>query len=476
MSLRLRLTLWYTALLLVLLTLIAFMSLSLVRTSTLTRVDEELRDRGGQVARVLAYSLPSSSLTEVLLSAVGTSFDQELYVQVLDREKRIVYRSSRLASGRIPLPEAYYQQALSGASGYYSLSVRGPDDLRVYYQPITFNNEIVGAVLVARSLAFEQQILRQLAKNFAWIILIALIVGASVGYWLAGAALRPIQEATATALAITRTGRLDARVPISGARSDEIGTLINTFNEMLGRLQELFERERRFSGDISHELRSPLTTILGNLSLLKRADALPETERAEMLAEIETEAQRMRRLISDLLLLAQADADPTVAHKPVELDTLMLEVYRQAKRRATGREFRIVHEDQAIVMGDAERLRQMLVNLVNNAIQYTPEGGRIELSLQRKGDYAEIQVRDTGRGIAQEDLPYIFQRFYRADKARSRQLGGTGLGLSIVKWVVDAHAGVIEVESELDVGTTFRVRLPLAPTGEPARGRKEHAT
>ncbi len=458
MSLRLRLTLWYSTLLLVLLVLIAFISLSLVSSSTLTRVDEDLRERGEQIARLLETGEPGGAFTELFLSAVLGSFSREMAVQVLDAKGNILYSSA----GRIPAPKAYFQQGLAGARGYYSLSIRSPNDVRVYYTPIMVNQEVVGVVLVARNLIFEQQILRQLAKIFAWIILIALIIGAGVGYWLAGAALRPIQEATATALAITRTGRLDARVPISGTRGDEIGTLINTFNEMLGRLQELFERERRFSGDISHELRSPLTTILGNLSLLKRADALSEEERTEMLAEIETEAQRMRRLIADLLLLAQADAEPVIAREPVEMDTLMLEVYRQAKRRADGREIRIVHEDQAIVLGDAERLRQMLVNLVNNAIQYTPEGGRIELSLERDGDFAEIRVSDTGRGIAQEDLPHIFERFYRADKARSRQMGGTGLGLSIVKWVVDAHGGRIEVESELGKGSTFIVRLPLA--------------
>jgi heavy metal sensor kinase len=313
-------------------------------------------------------------------------------------------------------------------------------------------------------MAPELAILRELATNFFWMIVVALIVGAGVGYLLVGAALAPIQHATSTALTITRTGRLDRRIPITSNREDEITTLISTFNEMLDRLQELFEKQRRFSGDISHELRTPLTTILGNISLLKRASSLPEAEKQEMLDEIEAEAQRMKRLIADLLLLAQEDADMVMRHEPVELDTLMLEVYRQIKRHADKVDIEIVHEDQAVVLGDADRLRQLLVNLLNNAVQYTPAGGKIELSLDRRGDKAEITVRDTGQGIAPEDLPHIFDRFYRADKARSRTKGGSGLGLSIVRWVVDAHHGEIEVESTPGQGTTFRVRLPLLRT------------
>ncbi len=277
-------------------------------------------------------------------------------------------------------------------------------------------------------------------------------------------------------MAITRTGRLDRRVPVSSTRNDEISLLISTFNEMLDRLEELFDKQRRFSGDISHELRSPLTTILGNVRLLKRADLLPLEERVEMQGEIEADAERMNRLISDLLLLAQADADLTIIRKQVELDTLLLEVYRQAKRRTDNVvEVRLLHEDQAVILGDADRLQQMLVNLINNAIQYTPAGGHVDLSLECKGHQAQITVSDTGQGIEPEDLPHIYDRFYRTDKARSRAVGGTGLGLSIVKWVVDAHGGEIDVESELGKGTTFRVRLPLADASDGERKRQRSA-
>ncbi len=465
MSFRLRLTLWYTTLLAILLLLIAVMALSLVRASVLAGIDSESKSKGDQIARLLALGATSDPLANILAPAVSDSFAPEIYVLVRNLDRRLTYRSTNLANKIIPFPDPYFQQALQGASGFYSLSFQRPDDLRVYFTPIMLGGEIIGAVQIGRTLAAEQAILRQLAANFFWIIAFALALGAGVGYWLAGVALRPIQEATTTALEITRTGRLDRRVPVARARNDEIGALVNTFNEMLARLQELFDRQRRFSGDISHELRTPLTTILGNTTLLKRGASLPQEDRDEMLDEIESEAQHMRRLVSDLLLLAQADADLVITRERVELDTLLLDVYRQARRRAPDRELHLLHEDQAVVMGDADRLRQMLINLVNNAIQYTPAGGRIDLSLECLGAAAQITVSDAGQGIAPSDLPHIFDRFYRADKARTRAAGGAGLGLSIVKWVVDAHWGEIDVDSTPGAGATFRVRLPLAEPG-----------
>ncbi len=474
MSFRLRLTLWYTALLAALLVLIVVMASSLVRASVMQDIDNNLKRQGDQIARLLQTGAPRGSLAAILTARADELLPPDVYLIVRDRDRWLIYRSENLANRLIVFPEAYREQAWQGRSGFYTTPFGQTGELRVYFVPVVFGGETIAAVQVGRLLTSEQALLRQLVGNLSWILVVALGLGAAVGYWLAGVALRPIQEATTTALEITRTGRLDRRVPITRSRNDEIGTLINTFNEMLARLQELFEKQRRFSADVSHELRTPLTTLLGNITLLKRWETLPAAERAEMLAEMEVEAERMRRMISDLLLLSQADADRVLVRERVELDTLLLEVYRQARRRAEDREIVLVREEQAVVMGDAERLRQMLVNLVNNAIQYTPPGGRIELSVACLGNQAQITVSDTGQGIAPEDLPYIFDRFYRADKARSRAAGGTGLGLSIVKWVVDAHGGEIDVQSQVGKGSTFRVRLPLAepchrtPTPSPA--------
>jgi len=453
--------------------LIVVMAVSRVASNVRANIDSELKNKGDRVVRLLELTVPSTPLSGLIEPTLNAVSEPEMYVQVRDQARRTIHRSSNLGGVVIQFPESYFRQTLNGMAGYYNVTWVHPDDVRVYFAPVTFGGEVIATVQIARNLTSEQTILSELSESLFWIIALALAAGAAIGYGLAGIALRPIQEATATALAITRTGRLDRRVPISSTRNDEIGRLISTFNEMLDRLEELFDKQRRFSGDISHELRSPLTAILGNIRLLKRADAIPPTERVEMQKEIEAEAERMNRLISDLLLLAQADADPIIIQKPVELDTLLLEVYRQTLRRADDAiEVRLLHEDQVVVLGDAERLRQMLVNLINNAIQYTAPDGRVDLSLERKAGQAQITVSDTGQGIAPEALPFIFDRFYRTDKARSRAAGGTGLGLSIVKWVVDAHDGEIDVESEPGEGTTFRVRLPLADATAEERKRR----
>ncbi len=462
MSLRLRLTLWYCTLLALLLALIAILALALVRASVLADVNNDLQRKGDQIASLLEMGAASAPVASLLGPAVDASFAPETYVLVRSLDRRVAYRSNNLANRLIPLPNPQFEQARQGRNGFYSLSFQRPNDLRVYFRPVHFGGDIINIVQIGRTLATEQAILRRLTINLFWICAAALALAAGVGYWLAGVALRPIQQATATALEITRTGRLDRRVPVSRARQDEIGALVSTFNEMLARLQEQFERQRRFSGDISHELRTPLTAILGNTTLLKRGAALPPAERADMLDEIEAEAQHMRRLITDLLLLAQADAGLAIQHERVELNVLLQDVYRQAKRRAGDRALSIIHDEPAIILGDADRLRQALVNLVENAIRYTPPTGRIELGVRVIGAQAEITVSDTGQGIAPADLPHIFERFYRVDKARTRADGGAGLGLAIVQWVVEAHWGEIDVESRPGEGSTFRIRLPLA--------------
>ncbi|MBA3534598.1 MAG: hypothetical protein H0T73_21990, partial [Ardenticatenales bacterium] len=199
---------------------------------------------------------------------------------------------------------------------------------------------------------------------------------------------------------------------------------------------------------------------------LKRGALEEPEERDEALTIIESEVARLNRLVADLLLLARADGGEKLAKQPVELDTLLLEVFRQGRLLATASghsiRLRLGHEDQATVLGDPDRLKQLFLNLVDNAIKYTQEG-EVVLSLWKDEALGEVrvEVQDTGIGIALESLPQLFRRFYRTDKARSRQLGGTGLGLAIVHWIVQAHEGAISVESEENKGSTFIVSLPL---------------
>jgi two-component system, OmpR family, sensor kinase len=288
---------------------------------------------------------------------------------------------------------------------------------------------------------------------------------------LARTALRPIQAITETARRITQAQDLSKRIPVT-VPNDELGGLTETINGMLARLEDLFKAQQRLVADVSHELRTPLTTIQGNLDLLRRGAADDPATRSSTLRAIADETARMRRLVNDLLLLAQADAGLKLHRQPVEMDTLLLEVYRQAQVMAQGVTVRLGAEDQALVSGDADRLRQLLLNLVDNALKHTtPGSGQVTLTLRRAGGWVRVGVEDNGSGVAPEDLPRIFERFYRADPSRSRP-GGSGLGLAIAKWVAEAHGGRIEVESQVGHWSTFTLWLPelVMSPGQAATG------
>lgn len=296
------------------------------------------------------------------------------------------------------------------------------------------------------------------------------ICGAAVGGWLlAGRALRPINRITTTAASIaTADGRavnLSARLDEPHA-NDEVSRLARTFNAMLDRLETAFVAQRRFLADASHELRTPLTAIRGNADVLRRqADSWPDRpERDDTIAALDDmrrESARMSRLVSDLLLLARTDApEHHSPFTPVALGPIATEAVRTLDAITSGRTVTVAGES-AVVLGDADRLRQLVIILVDNAIRHTSEDGHIAVSIASDGDGRPIlTVRDDGEGIAPEHRPHIFDRFYRADSARARATGGTGLGLAIARSIVADHDGAIDVESVPTVGSTFRVVFP----------------
>jgi two-component system, OmpR family, sensor kinase len=281
-----------------------------------------------------------------------------------------------------------------------------------------------------------------------------------VGWLMAGWALRPVATLTASASAIARARGFGRRVPVESP-GDELGQLALTFNHMLASLEQAYEAERRFVSDASHELRAPLTAIQANLDLLERLPDLPEAERAEAVAEASREAQRLAQLVADLLALARADSGITLRKQPVEIDAIVFEVLAQARHLAKGQRLEIGRLEPGIVEGDPDRLRQLLLILLDNALKYTPPTGEVTLSLERNGTRAGLVVKDTGVGIPPQDLPRVFERFYRADAGRARDPGGTGLGLPIARWIAEQHGGTISLESTLGRGTTASVLLPL---------------
>ncbi|HTP10237.1 MAG TPA: HAMP domain-containing sensor histidine kinase, partial [Anaerolineae bacterium] len=302
---------------------------------------------------------------------------------------------------------------------------------------------------------------------------IGVLAAAFVGAFLARKALEPIDRITQTASEIAGGGDLQRRITKPGP-PDEVGRLTETFNGMLDRLEGMFKAQQRFTADISHELRTPLTTIRGNVDLLQRMGGADKAS----IDAIRSETERMIRLVGDLLLLAQADAGLPIRREPVAIDQLAGEVVRQLQVISGGVQVSLLSEidEPLCVDGDPDRLRQLLLNLIDNAIKYTPSGGEVKVHVARENGSARLDVSDNGPGIPPEHLqigpngaPLIFERFYRVEKSRTRSASGsngrsgsgTGLGLSIAYWIAQAHSGRIEVHSEAGSGTTMTVWLPL---------------
>jgi two-component system OmpR family sensor kinase len=475
MSIRLRLTLWYTTILAMVVVVFGAALYYLLTLTLLTGIDEQIEVTATRVAESARITLSPFLLEQVIeLPDLDMFATPGVYIQVFAiNSSQVVGRSGNLGEAALPIEEENVRMMLDGQPHIETRTV-GAQRLRILSLPLTFENRVEGAVQVATSLAQVDQTQRQLLSIEVAGGVLAIAVSAALGALLARVALRPIDQITQAALAISRTEDLTRRLDVRGP-ADEVGRLAATFNEMIASLETLFATQRRLIADVSHELRTPLTTIQGNVDLLRRGAAEDVAVRREVLADIESEMSRMSRLVADLLLLARMDAGGSLEKEKVELDTLLLEVYRQARLVSDGVEVHLGHEDQAVVLGDADRLRQLLLNLIDNALKYTPAGGRVTLSLFHDGSWVQIVVNDTGIGIAPEDMepgttgtPLIFERFYRADPARSR--GGTGLGLSIAYRIAQAHGGWIDVESQVGEGTTFTVHLP-ASDGSRISGR-----
>ncbi len=318
-------------------------------------------------------------------------------------------------------------------------------------------------MLVGRSLGLIDGTLPDALGLLGIAALAAMLITLASSRWLTAHALRPIVEVTRVAKRIAATGQVGERVAVPPAH-DELFELTTTLNEMLERLDQTVRRQRQFLADASHELRGPLMVIRGNLDLLQM-DLSAEDRRASA-AEASEEAERMARLVGDLLFLAEQDAHERLDSAPVALNEVVAEVWQRACTLDAGRHQLVLEcNEPAVVLGDRYRLSQMLWNLVDNALRYTNPGGSVRLCLRNLGQVAALTVADTGISIPAEHVPHIFERYYRVDRARSRNESSTGLGLPIVKQVAEAHGGQVRVHSEPGVGTTFTVALPVSQTG-----------
>lgn len=368
----------------------------------------------------------------------------------------------------VPITDWLLTKALNGQDAWGYTTLADGHRARVLYSPILVQDQsgqkaVLGVLLAVTSLELLDDLMSQLGFLLAVVSSVLLVTGALGSYLLAGRALSVVNRVTSKAREIQTSQDLSRRIP-EPRTNDEIGHLVRTFNAMLARLDEAFKAQRRFVADSSHELRTPLTVIRGNLHLLRRAETAEE--RADLISITEGEVSRLNGMVNDLLYMAQMQAghDLKPVLRPVELDSLLLDVFALARSMASLREQRVVlvHEDIATTRGDRDQLQHLLLNLVDNAVKYTPPGGTIALGLWSEEEWARIDVSDTGPGIEESDLPMLFDRFFRTQDARSSQREGAGLGLAIVKSIAEAHNGVMEVYSEPGKGSTFRVWLPLA--------------
>src|SRR2546421_4315067 len=507
-SLRLRLLLWYGSLIAVALGFFALLFLLL----TTDAIDSSVNSAVGTEARVAMLDVlddlsaaPPYWPGQLTMRVVDAYRDPGVVVEVLDAQGHVRYLST--SGTRVPLTNETTRTVLAGQPPALYDTVVDGQHVRVEALPIRApvhgvsgsangvpigNGPVIGVLLVAKSLS-DVDATKSLLRALLLLSGVATLVGTLIASWIiATRVLHPLSQLVVTARSIatstvrgTRLGNLSKRVPRPGGH-DEMVQVVETFNEMLASLESATQAQRRFVADASHELRAPLTTIQGNLAFLQRhLDELPPEERSTMLADAHEETLRLAKLVEELLFLARTDAsmeaqsgtqemEASIAESarnapPVELDHALLQLVRQLRKRLSMEgsmlKLEIGHIEAVRVCGDEESMRRVALILLDNALKYTPasseEGmGRVTVSLERMDGQAVLRVRDTGIGIDPADVPHLFERFYRADRARSRQ--GTGLGLSIAQTLVEQLGGRITAESTPGKGSTFSIWLPLA--------------
>jgi signal transduction histidine kinase len=392
-----------------------------------------------------------------LLSAPG------LFVEVWDSDARLVVASRGLPPAGLPWAGDAHDVIRTGLVRLESLPIGAGQRVRILTRPIVEDRHTIAVVRVAESLHLIDNALNGLVRLL--IVGGTLVLGVCiVATWLVvSRALEPLEAMAATAQHIASTG--DIGVSVSTRGTCEIARLGVAFGRMVERLRHLLQSQRQLLADTSHELRNPLTVIRTDLDLLGR-ELHPDT-RQEVAAEAQAEAARMTRLVSDILFLAREEIATRGPLELVRLDELATDVVERFRQVAPDHDVRVGQLAAVSVLGEADRLRQMVANLVENGVRYTPAGGQIVVNVWLDdAKTATLEVVDNGIGIPAEHLPRIFDRFYRVDPARGRSTGGTGLGLAIVKHVVTSHGGSVEVVSTPGTGSRFVVRLPAQqPSG-----------
>lgn len=466
MDIRWRLTLWYFLTTFIILLLFSagiyiFMNHQLYRA-----VDQQLDTVVKSIQG--SYAPTTKQFDIVRPDSVKENPFISYYLIVYDETGRPVYSSPLTKTVSLPVPLSLKQMELEKVverkvpqyDKYLHPDGKGRVTFRAINRKIYFNGRQIGWVTVASSIEKVEEALQKLLMTIViFIVVISVLIGVS-GFILTRKSLRPVDVITRKANHISHTN-LNER--INGITTkDELGRLSDTLNHLLERLQKSFDSQRQFLADAAHELKTPLSVLRAHWESELNNEELSLEFKEKLVHDVET-VSRLTHLINNLLLLAKTeDIKTSFVFSDCELDTLLQDVVSDAEILADMKEQRIIVEEllPAKIHGDRERLYQLFFNVIENAIKYTQETGEIILSMQEQDGRVMVEIKDNGPGIPEEDLPHIFDRFYRVQKDRSRKTGGSGLGLTICKLIVEAHNGKIEAESEPGVGSVFRVVLP----------------
>lgn len=460
MSIRIKLRLLYLASIAATVTVFGIGLQLLLMAHVDSEVDETLRARAREVVRIAQVSGGLTGVRPEVGMLIELPVDElrerEVYLQVLDPLGHPVVASVNLRGQSLPVTDGARHVIETRQESLETINVAERFRLRLLSVPIERGEELVGVLQSAQSLQLADSTTERSRNLLIGGAAVVFVVASLSALYLTRTAVNPVADITRTAEAIYLQGDLSRRISV-GAGKDDLSALGRTFNRMLDHIEESVEAQRRFVGDASHELKTPLTVIRGNAELLGRD---PEGSDTASTSAITREADRMQRIVNDLLAVAELDAPGELKFQPVNLRPLVVRVLTDLGPVAGERSVTLSGPDTAWVFADADKLERALRNLVQNALTATAGNGVIQVRLIERDRTVALVVSDDGPGIPDQHLPHIFERFYRVDPARSRADGGTGLGLTIVQSVAETHGGSVEARRAELGGAEIEIRLP----------------
>jgi len=456
-----KMTLWYVFTFLISALIISGFLYLRLKHQLVREVDQFLIDETQEMERVLSQESKEAFFLIRFEDDVMARKYYPFFFQILDKEGKPLYVSKEFRETGYVVNDGVLTNAQKGKKTRERfLSSKRRTPYRIISTPVYKDGKLTGIIQLGTHLRFVRKNLSHFRNNILIALLIVLVLGALGGWVLARRSLSPIGYIASKARSIT-SENLSERLHPRGT-DDEMDDLIRTINGMIARLESSFKRMAEFTADASHELKTPICAMRGEAEVLL-SKGRPADEYQEGLAHFIEQFDRLNQMINDLIFLSKFDTSQVeLKMAPLRLDLMVKELchFFQVLAEQKGIALKMGTLEEVKVVGDKMRLQQLFTNLIDNAIKYTSRGS-IHVTVEKNKDSALVRIRDTGIGIPKEEQEKIFKRFYRVDKSRSRETGGVGLGLSIAEWIVQAHHGRIEVESELNQGSTFTVYLPV---------------